>query len=553
MIIQHFAQRQFALFFLSLLFLTFTVREGLSQPDDFRDEQGVGPSINLGKEVNTEWAEIMPVVSPDGKRLYFSRKEAPENMGGKEDLEDIYYSELQADGSWGKAVNAGSPLNSTGSDLLFSFSEDGSAALVYHGKVVNGKEVGLAITRLKNKVWSEPQSIKIEGLNSLGDYYYAHMSRDGKHLFISYSASNNPTNLDIYSCEALSNDMLHWSKPVPMDGINTPFIEGSPFLSPDGRTLYLISDRVGGNGLADVYVAQRTGDNWDVWTFPEILNGYPSTPLFEASVSVAPDGKNLYISRTAIDPNASGRLDIYRCSLPEALGLKNSFVLRGKLVDKATGKGIAGRIYASPQRETKIVAEAASGKDGTFSMILVAGFLLTIRGEASGYELGGITFDGRRLNLPTEVSPRTIELVKKGSTTTAITKTEEPTIFFSSGSAVIPRSGEQKLRQFAKWAKDEKQMIEILGYTDSVGTDENNQQLAMQRAEAVKAFLTRAGIAVSRMVTKSFGEKNPAADNGTTRGREANRRVEIQFSEDEDLNSEKVRMSPTQRINTSKR
>ena len=519
--------RNLLLFSFLLFLLTISVRDAAGQPNEY-DEYGIGLPRNLGPVINSEWAEIVPVASPDGQRLYFSRKEAPENTGGKDDLEDIYYSERQADGSWGPPLNAGAPLNSPGSDVLFSFSSDGKAALVYHGREVNGKEVGLAITRWKNGGWTEPQKIDVEGLESLGDYYYAFMTGDGKHLFISYSPINNPVDLDIFYSEALSNDMMRWSKPEQMGALNGPFIDGSPFLAPDNRTLFMISDRIGSN-LADIYVSLRSGDGWRNWTHPEPLRGYVSSPMFETSVSVTPDGKGLYVSHVITDRTEGGRTDLYFFTLPDTLKLSHTFVLRGKVIDRKTGKGIESTIRISPQRETRVVARTKSKPDGSFDVALVPGYILTIKAEAPGYEAGGTTFEGRVLDLPGEIPPITIELQKKGGG--VVETPTNPVIRFATGSAAISNADRRTLRRFAERLQGTRETIEIVGYTDSVGTAEENQRLGLERAENVKRFLMEAGIAASRMATGSFGEEEPTGNNGNARGRAANRRVEIRVSE----------------------
>lgn len=69
--------------------------------------------------------------------------------------------------------------------------------------------------------------------------------------------------------------------------------------------------------------------------------------------------------------------------------------------------------------------------------------------------------------------------------------------------------------------------VEIGGHTDSVGNDAFNARLSQARAESVKAYLGKRGIAANRMVPKGFGENVPIADNRTEVGRSQNRRVEF--------------------------
>lgn len=67
--------------------------------------------------------------------------------------------------------------------------------------------------------------------------------------------------------------------------------------------------------------------------------------------------------------------------------------------------------------------------------------------------------------------------------------------------------------------------IEVQGHTDSTGTSEYNESLGKDRAEAVRRYLSRAGVALNRISSISYGEEAPVAPNDSREGRAANRRV----------------------------
>jgi outer membrane protein OmpA-like peptidoglycan-associated protein len=72
--------------------------------------------------------------------------------------------------------------------------------------------------------------------------------------------------------------------------------------------------------------------------------------------------------------------------------------------------------------------------------------------------------------------------------------------------------------------------MQIEGYTDSVGTDDYNQVLSEHRATSVRDYLTGAGIPSDSITAKGFGKTQPVASNGTSAGRQQNRRVELVIS-----------------------
>ena len=71
--------------------------------------------------------------------------------------------------------------------------------------------------------------------------------------------------------------------------------------------------------------------------------------------------------------------------------------------------------------------------------------------------------------------------------------------------------------------------VEIAGHTDSIGTDEYNQQLSEGRAQAVKQYFIDHGIPEGQMSVKGYGESEPRDTNDTAEGRERNRRVELRI------------------------
>ena len=86
---------------------------------------------------------------------------------------------------------------------------------------------------------------------------------------------------------------------------------------------------------------------------------------------------------------------------------------------------------------------------------------------------------------------------------------------------------QQILTNFAERLKSENKnvYVEVQGHTDSTGQTEYNERLGADRAEAVRRYLNRAGVALNRIGTISYGETSPVAPNNTREGRATNRRV----------------------------
>jgi outer membrane protein OmpA-like peptidoglycan-associated protein len=104
---------------------------------------------------------------------------------------------------------------------------------------------------------------------------------------------------------------------------------------------------------------------------------------------------------------------------------------------------------------------------------------------------------------------------------------------FDTSKATIKQVSEALLDEVASVLKDHPEILrlEVQGHTDSAGSRALNQRLSQDRADAVKSALVRRGIADSRLTTKGYGPSQPIANNRTSEGRQANRRVQFKSLE----------------------
>ncbi|HMR20358.1 MAG TPA: OmpA family protein [Sphingobacterium sp.] len=101
-------------------------------------------------------------------------------------------------------------------------------------------------------------------------------------------------------------------------------------------------------------------------------------------------------------------------------------------------------------------------------------------------------------------------------------------LLFPINNSYLTDKAKQELDKLARILKeDNSKKIRVDGHTDATGTAEYNLWLSEKRAASVKTYLSEAGIAASRILTKGFGQTKPVADNKTPEGRERNRRVEV--------------------------
>jgi outer membrane protein OmpA-like peptidoglycan-associated protein len=164
------------------------------------------------------------------------------------------------------------------------------------------------------------------------------------------------------------------------------------------------------------------------------------------------------------------------------------------------------------------------------------------KGAAIGAVVGGLTGTGvgyymdRQAKDMQEVLDRQDRLERDGDTLRASLSSD---VLFDSGSATLHPGAGDKLRQIADvLQKYPRTRVEIVGHTDSKGSDQSNLVLSRQRAESVRDAIVQDGVSAARITTRGAGESRPVATNDSSTGRAMNRRVEITVRPDEAVAAE---------------
>ncbi len=247
--------------------------------------------VKMGPEVNTKsYHEMSPVISTDGKKLYFVENNHPQNTYGTDNSQDVWFSTLDDKGVWSQAKRLGPPINQNRYNTVFNVLPDGSL-FVRGGRGKNEK--GFSIVS-PSGAWIE---LPIQDFAKMdkGRFNGATISADMKHVVMYFSEIAGSARSDLY----ISNQQPDgsWPRPVKMP-MSTGSDEFGPFVGPDQNTLYFASDRIvpGHLGNVDIYKVTRLDDTWTKWSPPVNLGKGVNTVGGDAYFSLDEHG-NVFTCR----------------------------------------------------------------------------------------------------------------------------------------------------------------------------------------------------------------------------------------------------------------
>ncbi|MFZ6011529.1 MAG: OmpA family protein, partial [Bacteroidota bacterium] len=286
----------------------------------------------IGEGINTAYDEINPVISPDGKTLFFTRVNHPENTFGAADSEDIWYATLQNDGAWSKAKRIAN-LNIGRYNSVLSISPDGNTLLLNGVYNKNGniwKKRGLSITARMGEVWSTPVKLKVKKLanRNNGLKSSASMSVDGRYIVFSFSKAYNGKRTNLFIAKRKENGK--WGRPKKMKNVNSPQSDDAPFLSADNKTLYFASDRKE-QEVFDIYKSIRQSEEDKAWSMPVSLTDTINSTAWDSYFKTNLRGSYGFFASSR---RKTGGSDIYTVKIFE----ENPFVIVSGKVRNAKSK-----------------------------------------------------------------------------------------------------------------------------------------------------------------------------------------------------------------------
>lgn len=479
---------------------------------------------NMGKHVNTIYGDIGPIITTDGRTMYFTVRDDPATQSTpEEETSDVWATTTEDGLTWTKSYKLGPDINKTRTNNMAAISADNNMMLFC-------KTEGFQVRKRTASGWSEPEWLNVKFKNE-AKHMEGALSADGKAILftvmlpenVSYNPQNKSEDRDIYVTVQDKNGA--WMNPINLGKkINTEMDEVSPFLAADGRTLYFGSNGHPGYGSTDIFMSKRKGNGWTDWTEPINLGPEINTAAFDAYYTIPASANYAYMSSAS---NETGKNDIVRIKLPQAIKPDPVLLVLGRTLNAKTKEPIKADIIFEDLATNEEAGEAISDPaTGSYRITLADGKHYGIRAEAKGF---------LSVNENMELAPiKEYTEVKKDLYLMPIEEGESillNNVFFEQGKPILKPQSFPELDRLAQILEENPAIkIELQGHTDNVGNKLALQELSEDRVMAVRAYLVNKGIKKDRITGKGFGPNKPIAPNDTEENRQRNRRVEFQIT-----------------------
>jgi outer membrane protein OmpA-like peptidoglycan-associated protein/Tol biopolymer transport system component len=467
----------------------------------------------LSDTINASILQYFPSLTADGQTMLFTALK-PEND------EDLFISTFEQ-GHWQIPVPVSDKINTPDNEGTGVLSADGRTLVFTACNRRDGYgSCDLYISHRQGNEWEKPQNLGI-AINTPYWESQAALSPDGRTLYFVSDRRGSIGGRDIWYSVLQPNGQ--WTTAQNLGPtINSLDDEASPFLHANGRTLFFASMGHEGLGGYDLFFADSTATGWQP---PQNL-GYPiNTSDNQVALIITADSRYGYYS---LDTKRIGNQRVsrlYRFELPQELKAKFTAanVLKGKVTDAKTQKPIKADLELIDLRTHKVVQKFVSeATAGQYLTALPNGAEWGLYVTAEGYFYKSLSFDYSQRQ-QAEGYQLDIQLDPLNREGFGILNN----IYFETGKADLQDKSRTELEKLVQQLKQQATLrIEIAGHTDDIGDAKQNQVLSQKRAQSVVDYLIKAGIAATRIKAVGLGESKPIVPNTSDQNRQLNRRIE---------------------------
>ena len=402
---------------------------------------------------------------------------------------DIFWSQKDEKGKWGKPQTIDSELNSGFEEGACCFSPDGKTMYLTQCKTdpQYPRYATIAVSNRSDAAWSKPTELNI-GKDTLSSYAHPAVSPDGEWLYFVSDMPGGYGGFDIWRCRLYSGKEVGGAENLG-EIINTPGDEMFPTFRPNGD-LYFSSDGHPGMGGLDIFIAKPKTVGWTIEHpgFPLNSQGDDFGMTFEGLLNQG------YFSSSRGDNR--GLDHIYSFFNPEIVQ-----TVKGWVYEQDGYELTAAQVYMVGNDGTNLKLSVRG--DGSFTQEIKPGVDYVLLGTCKGYL-------NHQEQLRVEPVTESEEYVLQFPLANIAAPVLIENIFYDFDKATLRPESTTALDELVKLLNENPNVtIELSAHTDYKGSDQYNERLSQRRAESVVGYLIDHGIAADRLMPKGYGEGKP--------------------------------------------
>ena len=468
----------------------------------------------LPPSINKYEMQYFPALTADQLSIIYTTRSqtSDENM--------VIATRDSLNGEWSEPRGISKIINTPANEGTCSISADGRT-LIFTGcqgwPVIGGCD--LFISRKKGDEWSKPENLG-SAVNSRAWDSQPSLSADGRTIYFVSNRPGGQGGRDLWF-STLSEEG-EWLPAQNMgQEINTKADELSPFIHASNTYLYFASDGHPGFGGVDLFFTEYREENW---TAPKNIGNSVNNREDQLGMVISTDGKKAYYS----DEKASGfghESKIAMFDVPQEMQItaQPNYVF-GEVSDAETGALLEATIELFGLSEQKKIFQVTSDPvSGKYLMVLPDNSEFALYSQKEGYLFYSGTFSVDTLD---ERKPIRKDIQMKPAKEGA--EVVLSNLFFAFDSYELEEKSKLELDKVIRMLeKDSALKIQITGHTDNSGSDQYNKNLSEKRAESVVRYLISRGIEERRLRFSGKGSADPLVPNSSEANKAINRRIEM--------------------------
>jgi len=464
---------------------------------------------SLGDTINFLQAQFFPVLTADNETIIYTGLTPARD-------ENIYLARRTPEG-WGFPDEISTAINSENNEGTCTISADGTTLVFTACNRRDGYgSCDLYFSKREGKIWQSPLNMG-PVINSRFWESQPSLSADGSSLYFASDRVGGEGKADIWKSIRSANG--EWSEPTNLGTpINTAEDENAPFIHANGRTLFYASNGHPGLGGFGLYLSQQEDARWS-----EPYNlGYPiNTVSDQVGLFITADGRKAYYTDDRKDVKGRRAL-IFEFEVPETL--RKLFVpthfIKGRILDQKTGEPLQASLELYDLSSQEPVSTFTSQLSGDYLAVLNQNREHALYVSKEGYLFKSMTFASSD-STPSISLDILLERAEKDRIEVL------SNIFFGTGKYALDEKSKVELQKLGSFLNNNPRLIiEISGHTDDIGSDKENMELSKQRAQSVTTYLVDYGIQSNRLSAVGYGKTKPKVSNTTEENRRLNRRIE---------------------------